>query len=46
VTVTHWGWSTLRADHPARHGLAVEAFVQMMGLWWADQLQSMRLVAA
>lgn len=46
VTVVHRGWSALRADHPARHGLAVAPFIRMMGLWWGDLLTSLRLHAA
>ena len=42
VTVTHRGWSKIRPDHPARHGLAPAAFLRMMGLWWADLLSSAR----
>jgi uncharacterized protein YndB with AHSA1/START domain len=42
VTVTHSGWSTLRVDHPARHGLETAAFTRMMGLWWGEQLGSLR----
>jgi len=42
VTVTHRGWSTIRPDHPARHGLEVPAFIRMMGLWWAELMTSMR----
>lgn len=42
VTVTHRGWSKIRADHPARHGLEVPAFIRMMGLWWGDLLTSLR----
>jgi len=42
VTVTHRGWSSLRADHPARHGLAPAAFLRTMGMWWGDQLTSLR----
>src|SRR5688572_22104654 len=42
VTVTHRGWSTIRPDHPARHGHDVPAFIRMMGLWWADLLTSLR----
>lgn len=43
VTVTHRGWSALRADHPARHGLEAAAFIRMNGLWWGDLLGSLRL---
>jgi uncharacterized protein YndB with AHSA1/START domain len=46
VTVTHRGWSKIRPDHPARHGLAPAAFLRMMGLWWADLLSSARVHAA
>lgn len=42
VTVRHSGLASLRADHPARHGLAPPEYVRMMGLWWADQLISLR----
>jgi uncharacterized protein YndB with AHSA1/START domain len=45
VTVTHRGWSSLPPDHPARHGLPTAAFVRSIGVWWADQLTSMRLAA-
>jgi uncharacterized protein YndB with AHSA1/START domain len=42
VTVTHRGWSQLRPDHPARHGLADAPFLRMMGLWWGQQMSSLR----
>ncbi len=42
VTVEHRGWSAIRGDHPVRHGLDVAAFIRMMGLWWGDQMMSMR----
>lgn len=42
VSVEHRGWSAIRPDHPVRHGLAVPAFIRMMGLWWGDQLTSLR----
>jgi uncharacterized protein YndB with AHSA1/START domain len=42
VTVTHRGWSCIRPDHPARHGLAVPAFLRMMGLWWGELMTSLR----
>lgn len=41
VTVTHRGWSKIRPDHPARHGLDVAAFLRMMGLWWGELLSSL-----
>jgi len=45
VTVTHRGWASLRPDHPARHGQDVGPFIRTMGLWWGDQLTSLRLHA-
>jgi uncharacterized protein YndB with AHSA1/START domain len=42
VTVQHRGWAALRPDHPARHGLEGAAFSRMMGLWWSDQMTSLR----
>lgn len=42
VTVTHRGWAVLSADHPARHGQQGAAFARMIGLWWGDQLSSLR----
>jgi uncharacterized protein YndB with AHSA1/START domain len=45
VTVTHSGWSALRADHPARHGEEAGLFLRRMGLWWSEQMTSLRLLA-
>jgi uncharacterized protein YndB with AHSA1/START domain len=45
VTVVHRGWSSLPADHPARHGLPAAQFVRMIGLWWGDQMSSLRRCA-
>lgn len=42
VTVVHRGWTAIRGDHPARHGLEVPAFIRMMGMWWGDLMTSMR----
>jgi uncharacterized protein YndB with AHSA1/START domain len=42
VTVTHRGWTAIRPDHPARHGLDVAAFLRMLGMWWSDLVTSMR----
>ncbi len=42
VTVIHRGWRAIRPDHPVRHGLQSAEFIRMMGLWWGDQMQSMR----
>jgi uncharacterized protein YndB with AHSA1/START domain len=46
VTVTHRGLSALRADHPARHGLQGADFSRMIGLWWGEQMSSLRQLCA
>jgi uncharacterized protein YndB with AHSA1/START domain len=46
VTVTHRGWSSLPADHPARHGLQGADFARMIGLWWGEQMSSLREACA
>jgi hypothetical protein len=42
VTVQHRGWSAIRPDHPARHGLEGAAFSRMIGLWWGELMTSLR----
>ena len=42
VTVRHRGWTSLRADHPARHGHADRELLRSIGLWWGDQLTALR----
>lgn len=42
VTVEHRGWSALRPDHPARHGMDAASFENMMGGFWADLLTAAR----
>ena len=42
VTVTHRGWSRIRADHPVRHNLETVAFIGMIGRWWGDLMGSLR----
>jgi uncharacterized protein YndB with AHSA1/START domain len=42
VTVTHSGWSQIRADHPARHGAETAQFLSNMGMWWAELMTSLR----
>jgi hypothetical protein len=32
----------LRADDPARHGLQGADFSRMIGLWWGEQMSSLR----
>lgn len=46
VTVRHRGWETLPPDHPARHGQEDRAFARSLGLWWGDQLSSLRELVA
>jgi uncharacterized protein YndB with AHSA1/START domain len=46
VTVVHSGWDGIPAGHPVRHGRDVAAFLRTMGLWWGDQLASLRQAAA
>jgi uncharacterized protein YndB with AHSA1/START domain len=46
VTVTHSGLAALRADHPARHGLQGADFCRMIGLWWGEQMSSLRQICA
>lgn len=41
VSVTHRGWSRLRPDHPARHGLEGAAHARQLGLWWAKLLRAL-----
>lgn len=42
VRVRHFGWSDLRDDHPARHGLVGAPFARMIGLWWGSLMTSLR----
>lgn len=45
ITVTHSGLAALRADHPARHGMQGAEFSRMIGLWWGEQMSSLRLIS-
>jgi uncharacterized protein YndB with AHSA1/START domain len=42
VSVSHRGWSSLRAGHPARRGREGADFYRMIGLWWGEQMSSLR----
>ena len=42
VTVRHHGWEALRDDHPVRHGQNDAEFARSLGMWWGDQLSSLR----
>jgi uncharacterized protein YndB with AHSA1/START domain len=46
VSVTHRGLAALRPDHPARHGLHGAPFNRMIGLWWGEQMASLRELCA
>lgn len=46
VNVEHRGWEGIPADHPVRHGQAPREFLRTMGLWWGEQLSSLRRAAA
>ena len=45
VEVTHRGWCSIPAGHPARHGLEPGPFARMIGLWWGEQMPSLRGIA-
>ncbi len=42
VTVEHRGLSTIRDDHPARHGLLGHAYTDTIGRWWGELATSLR----
>ncbi len=42
VRVRHHGWSALRDDHPARHGLVGAPWLRSVGLWWGGLLTALR----
>ncbi len=42
VSVEHYGFDELGADHGVWHGQGREAFIGSMGLWWGDQLVALR----
>lgn len=42
VTVVHRGWSSIRADHPVRHGDDVQRFIGSMAMWWGGLMASLR----
>ena len=42
VRLEHLGWSAIRDDHPARHGLTGSEFTAFIGMWWADLLTALR----
>jgi uncharacterized protein YndB with AHSA1/START domain len=38
LTLHHRGWDRFPKEHPVRHGYTGQAFLDMMGLAWADLL--------
>ena len=42
VTLRHSGWSSIRPDHPVRHGQPVPEFIRGMGMWWGDLMTALR----
>jgi len=42
VTIENRGWERFPDDHPVRHGLDEPAFSNVMGVWWADLLVSIK----
>ncbi len=42
ITLEHRGWDALRPQHRTRHGLSGPAFEAMIGMFWGDQLTSLR----
>jgi uncharacterized protein YndB with AHSA1/START domain len=38
VTVEHFGWDEIPADHAARHGFPLHVFQQRWADWWQDML--------
>lgn len=45
VEVRHSGWTSLRPDHPARHGLDDRQFLVTHGHLWSELLNSLRATA-
>jgi Activator of Hsp90 ATPase homolog 1-like protein len=41
VTVEHFGWDTIPAEHVARHGFPLYHFQLRWAEWWQDLLSSM-----
>lgn len=41
VVLVHSRLSSLRDDHPARHGQLGREFVRSMGMWWGDLLRTL-----
>lgn len=46
VTVEHFGWDTIPAEHAARHGFPLVVFQLRFAQWWQAMLAGMAGVAA
>jgi uncharacterized protein YndB with AHSA1/START domain len=40
VTVEHFGWDTIPAEHVARHGFPLAVFQQRFAEWWRGMLEA------
>ena len=41
VTVEHFGWEAIPAEHAARHGVSLAAFQLRFGEWWQTMLDAL-----
>lgn len=46
VTVEHFGWDTIPAEHAARHGFPISVFQQRWAEWWRSMLRDQDWAAA
>jgi uncharacterized protein YndB with AHSA1/START domain len=45
ITIEHYGWDTIPAEHAARHGFALATFQLQFAQWWQTLLQAVAQVA-
>lgn len=45
VRLEHRAWSTIRPDHPVRHGHPPVEFLGQIAMWWAAHLRGLRDLA-
>jgi uncharacterized protein YndB with AHSA1/START domain len=43
ITVEHWGWDSVPAEHVARHRFPDAIFLRRHGEWWSALLASLRM---